>query len=710
MEEMDGNIESGSPTIDTEDEDQVFESKCDEYESEDEVENERSTSMEEVQQQNKADTALLNSFSRSRNNDGTTEDKGDGSMSRTHSVPDEGGLNCKPDGVISPRLQAQSSKMADRKDSNKTEKKLSDKSPAMARKQAKESLKVISLIMVILAHQIRGTLKGWAKYWCVVRPGMFIIYKSAKGQWIGTVLLNTCELIERPSKKDGFCFKLYNPFEHYIWATKGPKGELAGAIVQPLPKDHLIMRALTESDGRCWMDALEVGQRQGYNLLRDTKGMNSEFYGKDEENREEREQEPTVPDADDGEDSNDGLEKSDSENEQEGIVELNKHEPEEEEPFEETSYVEEKGEEYLGQEGEAVEEIEDDNKSIIWALLKQLPTFILEPRSFLDKLSDFYYHSYILKKAASEDHAYSRMKEVVRWYLSGFYKKPKVRWDPCGKWMEKHCNSTSAILDGNASLTLLKYGEEYLMDMPYAHCKGILIGTLTFELGGVVTINCEKTGYKAEIEFKLKPFWKKSGESNYISGKIKMGKETLCKIEGKWDGEIVIEDLNIRPWDPMTDLLEYENNGIIKTQYRLKAPMVRTTSVLSVHLPGKKPSKRKRPSSGRSRLGVAKGSRRSSADRSGGSTPDLEGNTSSIEDEYDDVSVKEGVDLATLEKAIQPLRDSQNECVKQMRAIRMDLRKHYTSHQDEIASLQFKDWIVIFLLVVFQGVYQWYMR
>lgn len=63
---------------------------------------------------------------------------------------------------------------------------------------------------------------------------------------------------------------------------------------------------------------------------------------------------------------------------------------------------------------------------------------------------------------------------------------------------------------------------------------GILIGTLTMELGGVVTINCEKTGYKAEIEFKLKPFWKKSGESNFVSGKIKMGKETLCRIEGKW--------------------------------------------------------------------------------------------------------------------------------------------------------------------------------
>jgi len=33
---------------------------------------------------------------------------------------------------------------------------------------------------------------------------------------------------------------------------------------------------------------------------------------------------------------------------------------------------------------------------------------------------------------------------------------------------------------------------------------GILIGTLTMELGGVVTIKCEKTGYWAELEFKLK--------------------------------------------------------------------------------------------------------------------------------------------------------------------------------------------------------------
>lgn len=169
---------------------------------------------------------------------------------------------------------------------------------------------------------------------------------------------------------------------------------------------------------------------------------------------------------------------------------------------------------------------------------------------------------------------------------------------------------------------------------------------------------------------------------------------------------------SIRQWDNMTDLEEVEHDGLVKTRYRLKAPMVRTTSILSVNTPGthkKHSSRRKRPSSGRPRL-VAKGSRRSSADHSGASTPDLEGNDSSIEDDYDDVSIKEGIDQATLDKTIQPLRELQTQCVQQMRAIRNDLRKHYNSHQDEISSLQFKDWVILSFLIIFQAIFQWYMR
>lgn len=65
-------------------------------------------------------------------------------------------------------------------------------------------------------------------------------------------------------------------------------------------------------------------------------------------------------------------------------------------------------------------------------------------------------------------------------------------------------NSTSAVLDGVAILTLLPRGEDYTLTIPYAHCKGILMGTLSMELGGSVYIDCEKTGYRTELEFKLK--------------------------------------------------------------------------------------------------------------------------------------------------------------------------------------------------------------
>lgn len=63
------------------------------------------------------------------------------------------------------------------------------------------------------------------------------------------------------------------------------------------------------------------------------------------------------------------------------------------------------------QAGEAAqtETVSEENKSLIWTLLKQvrpgmdlskvvLPTFILEPRSFLDKLSDYYFHADFLSE------------------------------------------------------------------------------------------------------------------------------------------------------------------------------------------------------------------------------------------------------------------------------------------------------------------------
>jgi len=222
-----------------------------------------------------------------------------------------------------------------------------------------------------------------------------------------------------------------------------------------------------------------------------------------------------------------------------------------------------------------------------------LPTFILEPRSFLDKLTDSYYHVDILSNAVLEDDAFTRMKSVVKWYLSGLYKKPKGLKKPYNPilgetfrcyWVHPngsktfylaeqvshhppvsaffvtnrqegfsitasilakskfYGNSTSAILDGVAVLTLLPRGEDYILTIPYAHCKGILMGTLCMELGGKVYIDCEKTGYRTELDFKLKPFLGGADQINCISGRLKLGKETLATLEGYWDGVSKIKD------------------------------------------------------------------------------------------------------------------------------------------------------------------------
>ncbi|XP_052410387.1 oxysterol-binding protein-related protein 8 isoform X2 [Carassius gibelio] len=523
------------------------------------------------------------------------------------------------------------------------------------KRAAKELLSTItdpSVIVMADWLKIRGTLKSWTKLWCVLKPGVLLIYKTNKnGQWVGTVLLNACELIERPSKKDGFCFKLFHPLEQSIWAVKGPKGEAVGSITQPLPSSHLIFRAASESDGRCWMDALELALkcssllkrtmiREGkeemtqtaehsqinfYSLLRAHNMQGFQFNDSDQfkdpdlySDKSDRENEQEQEEWD-----NEVMEKSEesdsdtSERQDDSYLDLDPNET-----LRETTYIEQSHEE-LGEAGEEsqTETVSEENKSLIWTLLKQvrpgmdlskvvLPTFILEPRSFLDKLSDYYYHADFLSEAAVEENAYNRLKKVVKWYISGFYKKPKGLKKPynpiigetfrclwihtktnsktfyiaeqishhppvsafyvsnrkdgfclSGSILAKskfYGNSLSAILDGEARLSFLNRGEDYVMNMPYAHCKGILYGTMTLEMGGQVSITCEKTGYSAQLEFRLKPFLGSSDSVNQISGKIKLGKEVLATLEGHWDSEVFINDKKTGEmemfWNPTPEL------------------------------------------------------------------------------------------------------------------------------------------------------------
>ncbi|XP_041788177.1 oxysterol-binding protein-related protein 8 isoform X2 [Anopheles merus] len=638
--------------------------------------------------------------------------------------------------------------------------------------------------VIVLADwlKIRGTLKSWTKLWCVLKPGLLFIYKSPKtksSHWVGTVLLTSCQVIERPSKKDGFCFKLFHPLDQTIWAPRGPDKETMGAVVQPLPTSYLIFRAPSQAAGKCWMDALELSLRCSALLVRSVLNIDTNLsegatstthetqwseadYEKHFDEHAPRLKEhlnyllkylppsppekknlrvepiekslprsacpsptpifqqlylavahwerylrdspdffrcrsvdvggplrrrmpsssgtvsPAGADGDEEEDEEvfrcggrddgtmlmaggrrrnsyqvgtaaetgdtcklmavNGSEKLrrrsspadfsqghhgitirisddqyldiDSQLDQGTMVSAGESDSESDlgegmdvEEFPETPYVHSPEEEF-GAAGEQVEELPEEHKSLIWFLVKQvrpgmdlskvvLPTFILEPRSFLDKLADSYYHADILSKAVLEDDPFTRMKTVVQWYLSGFYKKPKGLKKPYNPilgetfrcyWQHENgsrtfyiaeqvshhppvsvfyvtnrqdgfcisCsilakskfygNSTSAILEGVATLTLLPRGESYTLAVPYAHCKGILMGTLSMELGGKVSIECENTGYKTELEFKLKPFLGGNEYTNLVVGKLKLGKETMATINGHWDSEIRIKD------------------------------------------------------------------------------------------------------------------------------------------------------------------------
>uniref|UniRef100_A0A2K6R9K4 Oxysterol-binding protein n=1 Tax=Rhinopithecus roxellana TaxID=61622 RepID=A0A2K6R9K4_RHIRO len=412
-------------------------------------------------------------------------------------------------------------------------------------------------------------------------------------------------------------------------SLKGPKGESVGSITQPLPSSYLIFRAASESDGRCWLDALELALRCS-SLLR----LGTCKPGRDGEPGTSPDASPSSlcglptsatihPDQDlfplNGSSlENDAFsDKSERENPEESDTETQDHSRKTESGSDQsetpgvparrgTTYVEQVQEE-LGELGEAsqVETVSEENKSLIWTLLKQLrpgmdlsrvvlPTFVLEPRSFLNKLSDYYYHADLLSRAAVEEDAYSRMKLVLRWYLSGFYKKPKGIKKPYNPilgetfrccWFhpqtDSHTfyiaeqvshhppvsafhvsnrkdgfcisgsitaksrfygNSLSALLDGKATLTFLNRAEDYTLTMPYAHCKGILYGTMTMELGGKVTIECAKNNLQAELEFKLKPFFGGSTSINQISGKITSGEEVLASLSGHWDRDVFIKE------------------------------------------------------------------------------------------------------------------------------------------------------------------------
>eukprot|EP00124_Ichthyophonus_hoferi_P002330 Ihof_evm4s154 gene=Ihof_evmTU4s154 len=397
--------------------------------------------------------------------------------------------------------------------------------------------------------KMRDAFKSWHERYFVLVPGMLHYYRnkeSGSHDYMGTINLETCQIIERPSKKDGFCFKIFQPQGRTIYATK--------TLVESLPinADVVILRTIDIELGRQWFgDIVKMVYRSPMDVAASSRPS-----------VEQDNMECTTQD----DSSSDG---ATSEEEAE-------NEPDDE-PIEATNYVP-VNESFSLETGSKTGEMGEENKSIIWSLLKQvkpgmdlskitLPTFILEPRSFLQLISDYYYHCDILSVAAKTQDPLQRMVEVVRWYVSGFYKKPKgvkkpynpllgemyrCQWShsdgartcfvaeqvshhpPISSWYASNrqhgwCtsgtffpkshfngNSASASLEGHVELHFHEHNEDYILTYPSAVVKGLFFGTMLLELSGEVTITCLKTGLTADIEFRQKdtsPLWVANAEA-----------------------------------------------------------------------------------------------------------------------------------------------------------------------------------------------------
>eukprot|EP00123_Amoebidium_parasiticum_P018493 comp24222_c1_seq7/m.44607 comp24222_c1_seq7/g.44607 ORF comp24222_c1_seq7/g.44607 comp24222_c1_seq7/m.44607 type:complete len:252 (-) comp24222_c1_seq7:373-1128(-) len=90
--------------------------------------------------------------------------------------------------------------------------------------------------------KVRDSFKVWHERHFVLVPGMLHYYRihhrSGKHDWLGTINLTGCQIIHRPSKKEGYCFKIFHPAGRSMYATK--------SVVESIPinADVLIMRAV----------------------------------------------------------------------------------------------------------------------------------------------------------------------------------------------------------------------------------------------------------------------------------------------------------------------------------------------------------------------------------------------------------------------------------------------------------------------------------
>jgi hypothetical protein len=216
------------------------------------------------------------------------------------------------------------------------------------------------------------------------------------------------------------------------------------------------------------------------------------------------------------------------------------------------------------------------------------PTFVIRPISFLEFLTIYTQPNQSLLNASTEQDPEKRIIDITTWVLStltvtpsnGFggikpynpilgeefrchwehddgsktillaeqvshhppisaltFKNDKhgIRYISTGEFKAKfRGNYVDSAVEGNHILELQKLDEAYEITWPTLVARGILWGNARIEHGGNLVVYCEKTGYKAQINF--------DKSDHKLSGHIYRKKDKIYKIEGDLTDKIYIQE------------------------------------------------------------------------------------------------------------------------------------------------------------------------
>ncbi|KNC80442.1 hypothetical protein SARC_07193, partial [Sphaeroforma arctica JP610] len=74
--------------------------------------------------------------------------------------------------------------------------------------------------------------------------------RRSREEWFGTINLASCKIVVRPSKKEGYCFKIFQPQGKNIFGAKGVVESL------PIATDYIILRSTDAAEGQAWFNAI----------------------------------------------------------------------------------------------------------------------------------------------------------------------------------------------------------------------------------------------------------------------------------------------------------------------------------------------------------------------------------------------------------------------------------------------------------------------